>query len=162
MPNLSKCDQGWAIQRKGESWKSRSDWGGNKVKQVDVISATWKKRWMTRKYLYTENMKANLSFAAMNLRKTFETSLLACCKKLKFRVITHKKYIFAFHKSHISYQVLFSILQLIDVNYWPINRIYSIPHEEVCHEEHIQGNVELHEKGGLLWILFFFGFDINS
>ena len=94
MPHLSKCDQGWAIQRKGESWKSRSDWGGNKVKQVDVISATWKKRWMTRKYLYTENMKANLSFAAMNLRKTFQTSLLACCKKLKFRVITHKKYIF--------------------------------------------------------------------
>ena len=37
MPHLSKCDQGWAIQRKGESWKSRSDWGGNKVKQVNVI-----------------------------------------------------------------------------------------------------------------------------
>ena len=51
----------------------------------------------------------------------------ARCKKLKFRVITNKKYIFA-HKSQKSSQVMFSILQLIDVDYWPINRIYSIPH----------------------------------
>ena len=30
-----------------------------------------------QKYLYTENMKANLSFAAMNLRKTWESSFHA-------------------------------------------------------------------------------------
>ena len=81
--HLSMSDQEWVRQTKAEWWRNQSDWNRNIISltksmlKTPFVKVNENNNKDFENYLYTENMKANLSFAAMNLRKTWESSFHA-------------------------------------------------------------------------------------